>query len=269
MTLSERNTFFKTGIAFCAFCCFFFLAVSFVVLPFYPEMEGASRRSLFSLLANDYRAVHVSIAVSALFSLVSIILIHSCFERTSAPEILYISIFAVSFVFETFRVVLPLHFLFDFPSFYVNAASRFLLFTRFFGIFSLFAASINAAGLEVQKTRNVIFVIIIAALVMTMGIPIDVLNWDTSLNMVNGFSSMYMMIEFIAFLITIFSFLIAAKVRGSREYKYVAIGIFLTLAGRGILLSTDNWAGPVPGIVLLSFGIWFLCSKLHKIHLWL
>jgi len=220
-------------------------------------------------LEHNYYAVHVSLIMSVLFSLLGIILILYFFERTSAPEILYISFFTISLSFEVIRLILPLHFIFNFPSIYVRVATLVLFFARYFGIFSLFSASICAAGLKVQKTRNVIFLIIVAALLIIFGIPIDVLNWDTSLNMVNGYSSLFRMIELTVYLTTMISFLIAAKTRDSKEYTYVATGIILALFGRNILLNTDNWISPVCGILTLSFGTWFLCSKLHKIHLWL
>ena len=277
MTLLERNTIFKSGIVLCAVFVLFMLAASFFTVPLYKGtdhglpavMEENTNRPGFAFHFSDYYAVHVSIAAAVLFSLGGIIFIHCFFERTSAPEILYIAIFTISFAFEAIRIILPLHFIFNFPSFYVSAAWRILLFARFFGIFSLFAAGLRAAGLDVQKVRNVIFIIFIAALVTTMGVPIDVLNWDTSFNTVNGYYSLFRMIGLVVFLTTIISFLIAAKTRGSKEYTYVAAGVMFVFAGRSILLNTDNWIGPVIGIFLLSFGTWVLCSKLHKIHLWL
>jgi hypothetical protein len=220
-------------------------------------------------LSSNYHAVHISLVLSVLFSLIGIILIHYFFERTSAPEILYIAIFTISLSFEVIRLILPLNQIYNFSSFYVRMASRILLFARFYGIFSLFAASICAAGLEVQKTRIVIFTILIAALSITVGTPIDVLNYDTSLNVASGFTSIFRLIELTAFFTSAISFVIAAKIRDSKGYIYIAIGAVLALAGRSILLSADNWIGPAFGIVLLSFGTWFLCSKLHKIHLWL
>ncbi|MCL2211555.1 MAG: hypothetical protein FWB95_06510 [Treponema sp.] len=275
MTLSERNTFFKIGIAFSAVCALAVLGASFLTIPVYSDMDASIRRPtgffhfLTGFMDNDYTAVHVSLSALVLFSLVGLILIHSFFERTSAPEILYIAIFAFSFAFEVIRLILPLQIIFNFSFFYVLIASRLLLFTRFLSIFSLFAAGLCAAGLEVQKTRNVIFVIIIAALVTVMGVPIDAFNWDSSFNMVNGYSSLFAMVELIAFLTTMISFVIAAKIRGTKDYYYVAIGILLAIAGRHVLLNADTWVGPVMGILLLSVGTGFLCSKLHKIHLWL
>jgi hypothetical protein len=102
-----------------------------------------------------------------------------------------------------------------------------------------------------------------------LGVPIDAQSWDTSFSMISGYTAMFKMIEIVVFFTTSITFFVAAKVRDSKDYIYVGIGVMLALIGRNILLGTDNWAGPVPGIFLLSFGTWFICSKLHKIHLWL
>jgi len=276
MTLSERNAFFKVGIAFCSFSTLLLLAASFLVIPVYHTMEDNPRRpaALIQVIASrffdvNYIAVHSSVAMAVLFSIIGIILIYSFFEQTPAPEILYIVIFTISFSFETIRALLPLTLIFDIPSFYLLVASRVLLFARYFGIFSLFAASVCAAGLDIQKTGTVIMVIFIAALVITFSVTVDSQNWDTSLNMIKGTTYTFRLIEAAMFLATVISFFVAAKVRGSKDYTSIGIGIMLALAGRGLLLNADNWATPGPGIILLSAGIWFVCSKLHKIHLWL
>jgi hypothetical protein len=275
MTLFGRNVFFRVGITFCAVSALLILAASFSVLPEYQNIGGDISRPadffqvfLGNFFETNFLAVHVSMIMVVFFSLIGIILILSFFEQTSAPEILYIAIFTISFSFETIRLVLPLYLIYDIPSLYLLIASRVLLFARFFGIFSLFAASISAAGLEVQMTRNVLLVIIVATLVM-IGVPIDTQNWDTSLNIVYGYNSIFRLIEFIVLIISVVSFFIAAHIRGTREYVYIGIGLMVALIGRYFLLYSDSWAGPAPGILMLSFGIWFVCSKLHKIYLWL
>ncbi|MCL2213746.1 MAG: hypothetical protein FWC06_00920 [Treponema sp.] len=284
MTLSERNIFFKAGIAFCAVCVLLITAASVIIIPGYQDtdsnlylrLEEMTQRpsSVFHALTSrflekDYYAVHASLAVLSVFSLTGMILIYYFFERTSAPEILYIAIFIISLSFEVIRLILPLHLIYSFSSVYIRTSSQILLFARFFGVFSLFAASICSAGLEVQKIRYVIFTMIIAAMIITISVPIDVLNWDTGINIITGFGSIFRGIELVVFITTTVSFLITARNHDSRGYIHVAIGIMLVLAGRHILLNTDNWAGPLPGISMLIFGTWFICTKLHKIHLWL
>jgi len=221
------------------------------------------------LLESNHYAVHVSIIMAVLFSFIGIILIYYFFERTSAPEILYISLFTVTFSFELLRLIFPLHLIYIFPSFYLIGAARILIFARYFNVFSLFTASLCAAGFEIQKTRNIIIAIFIAVIALTFGIPVDTENWNASLNIVNGFASVFKMINTVIFIVTVCTFFVAARVRGSRDYVYIGIGAALAMIGRNALIGTDNWTGPILGILLLSFGTWFICSKLHKIHLWL
>jgi hypothetical protein len=276
MTLSERNAFFKTGIAFCAICTLLILAASFLVFPVYEVMGENTRRPadffqvfVSNFLDADYVAVHVSLILSVLFSLVGIILIYSFFEQTSSPEILYIAFFTISFSFEVIRLILPLQFIYGIPSPYILIASRVLLFARYFSVFSLFTAGVCATGLEVQKTSTIIIVVIISTLVCTFSVPIDIQTWDTSLNVLCGYISMFRLIEAIAFFSTVISFFAAVNIRGSKEYIRIGFGVIFALIGRNMLLGADNWAASAAGIVLLSIGIWFVCSKLHKIYLWL
>ena len=276
MTLSERNTFFKAGIFFCGVIILLILAASFLVVPFYPEIGENTLRpgNIFQAVTgrisgNNYYAVHTALALAVIFSFIGMILIHSFFERTPTPEILYIAFFTLSLSFEALRLILPLQMIQNFPSFYVRIAARVMLFARFFGIFSLFTAGLCAAGMDVQKTRNAVFIIIVAVMTIILGVPIDVYTWDTGLNLISGYTSMFRMVDILVFVTTITSFFIAAKVRDSKEYVYAAVGVMFALIGRNILLGTDNWTGIIQGILMLSFGTWFLCQKVHKIYLWL
>jgi hypothetical protein len=144
-----------------------------------------------------------------------------------------------------------------------------LIFGRYFGLFSLFAASICASGLELQRQQNIVLVIIAAALIIALGIPIDGLSWDSSLAMILGYPGMFMVVEAGTLLITVLSFLVSSYTRGVKEYILVGLGTFLACIGRNILLHADTWAALVPGLLLLAVGTWFVCTKLHKVYLWL
>jgi hypothetical protein len=120
-----------------------------------------------------------------------------------------------------------------------------------------------------QKQRNIILVIVVATLVIALGVPIDTQTWDSSLNMINGYTPLFRLIEASVFLITVLSFFIAAYSRGSKEYIGIGIGACMALAGRNLLLGADTWLSPGPGMLLLALGTWFICTQLHKIYLWL
>jgi hypothetical protein len=277
MTLSDRNTFFKTEILISGVFFIFLAAISVATIPAYPAAaEETIRRApgiiqsfISPYLASNPYAPFVCMVVAVIYAFVALILIYYFFEKTQSPEILFFTLFVLSFSFEGMRLVVPMQKVREIPALYLLMASRILLFGRFFGIFSLFAASVYAAGLEIQKQQNIIMVIALITLVITLGIPIDVLTWDTSYCMINGFTSVFRMIEAGIFLITILSFFISAYSRGSREYIFIGIGSFLVFLGRNLLLTTDTWITPLPGLLALIMGTWFICTYLHKVYLWL
>ena len=276
MTLSERNIFFKAGIAFSALCIIICIVSSIRVIPVYGFMEDdIARRSegILQAFAGLYTnvklmAVHCCILALVLFSFLSVIFIHYFFEKTHSPEILFIVFFAASFATEAFRLVIPLGYVYEIPSLYLILSSRMVLAGRFFGLFSIFTASVFAVGFEAQQ-RNVILIITVVTLVMALGVPIDTQDWDSSLNMVNSYNSMFRLIEIGIFLITTISFFIAAWRRGSREFAFIGAGSALVFTGRNILLNADAWAGLPVGLLLLAAGTWLICTKLHKVYLWL
>jgi hypothetical protein len=277
MTLSARNNVFKLGIAFSFICLLICVYASTKVIPVYPSMEGEITRrpeSVFQVLAEKYfdarlLAAHCSVLALVLFSFFSMILTYYSFEKTQTPEILFIVFFAASFSFEILRLILPLGWIYEIPPLYVLMASRIILFGRYFGIFSLFTASVYAVGFNAQKQRNVVMIIMVTTLIITLGVPIDTQIWDSSLNMINGYVSMFRLIEAGTFLITTMSFFIAAWLRSSREFVFIGIGFILAFVGRHVLLNADTWAILPVGLLFLTVGTWLICKRLHRVYLWL
>jgi hypothetical protein len=273
MTLSGRNIIFRIEILLAAAVFVFIALMAFRAVPACPGIAGeASRRipGLFQyFLEADPYAPFASLAGAAAYALVSLVLIYYFFEKTQAPEILFVTLFALSFSAEGMRIVTLLQGTQVIPALYLLISSRILLFGRFFGLFSLFAASVYAAGLDRQKERDIVFIIAIITLLISLRVPIDVLTWDSSYNMINGYTSLFSMVEIGILLITVIGFFIAAWSRGASEYVAIAIGSFLTFTGRHLLLSADTWLGALLGILLLAAGTRFICTRLHKVYLWL
>ncbi|MDR2370172.1 MAG: hypothetical protein LBD71_01725, partial [Treponema sp.] len=194
MTLSGRNLCLKTGILFSFVFLILTAAAAWFVIPVSPAVSAeASRRppGIVSALTAGFMepspyVPFASIGGSVLYSFLTVILIYYYFEKTHSPEIIFVAFFVLSFSMEGMRAAVPLGRVFTFPGLYLLTASRFLLFGRYFGIISLFAASVYAAGLEVQKQRNTIFIMIVSTLVIALGVPIDVLSWDSSFSVISG-----------------------------------------------------------------------------------
>jgi hypothetical protein len=277
MTLYGRNAFFRIEIAVSGGFLILAGGLALQALPACPAvMAEAVRRSPGVIQGLAVRffgpepfAPFACLAAAVLFAPAALTMIYFFFEKTQAPEILFITLFVLSFSFEAMRLMTLLQKAWVIPSFYLLLASRTLLFGRLLGIFSLFAAGICAAGLEIQKQLNVIFIAVFIALVVTLGIPVDILTWDSSFSMVNGYLSLFRMVETVVLFITIASFFISAWSRGTPEYAAVGLGSFLAFTGRNILLSADTWITPFPGILCLTAGVWLICTKLHKVYLWL
>jgi hypothetical protein len=277
MTLSGRNTILKGSIALSSVFLFILAVSSVRVITACPDAVAAAfRRSagLSQLIggkffeASPYGA-YVSIIASVLYSFIATIIIYYFFEKTRSPEILFFAVFALSFGFESMRLVAPLSVNHEILPIYLMISSRLLLFGRYAGIFSLFAASIYAAGFQAQQQRIALFVIVVATLIIALGVPVDTLSWDTSFSMISGFLSMFRLVEAIMLIITLISFFISSWFRSEKEFIVIGIGSFLVLLGRNLLLSADTWIFPIPGSLALAAGTWFICTRLHNIYLWL
>ena len=277
MTLSNRNAVFKAGITLSSLSLLMGIAALIVTAPVYPYMEeelairpgGFFHAILWGRIETRLLAVHVAVLFMALYSLLAIAFIYYFFEKTQSPEILFVAFFAASFAPEVLRMVIPIGQIREIPSLYLLAASRVILFGRYFGLFSLFAASVHAAGYQSQQQRNAIMMIVGATLFVALSVPIDTQTWDSSLNMLSGYASMFGLIQTGIFLTTAASFFIATRSRGSGEFVTIGAGSVLALVGRNILLRADTWAGLPTGLILLALGTWLICSRFHRIYLWL
>jgi hypothetical protein len=277
MTLSVRNNFFRGGIIIAILSLGLIALGGYSAYPAFPEVTAlAAQRSggfiqkLVEKISEP--ASHVpfwTMIISVAYSLASITLIYNFFEKTHSPEILFIGFFVISLTFEFVRIIIPLKTVFPFPLIFIISAARILIFGRYFGLFSLFAASVYASGLDAKKQEPFLLLLILAAMIIAMNVPIDSLSWDSTFVLLSAYKPMFFVIETGIIIITVISFFVSAYTRGSQSYVLIGIGVFMAFAGRNILLGSDTWITPVPGLMILIMGTWFACSRLHLEYLWL
>jgi hypothetical protein len=265
------------GIIIASFSLGLVALAGYFAYPAFPEAASASVmrsqgmiQSILEGLVRPSAYIPFWAMISAvLYSLVSIILIYHYFEKTQSPEILFIGFFVFSLAFEFTRIIIPFKMIFSFPADYMVTASRVLLFGRHFGLFSLFAASVYAAGLDSQNQNNISGVLVLAALVIALNVPIDSHVWDSAFILWNGYRSMFHMLEIGILIVSMATFFVAAYTRGSINYVYIGVGAFLMLAGRNILINSDTLIALIPGSLILVIGTWLVCARLHHEYLWL
>ena len=277
MTLSVRNNYFKGGMVLAFLSLGLVLAGGYFASPAFPEAAASAAlrsRGILHGLVGEFAGPSASVPFwtmlgAVAYSFFGIIFIFYFFEKTSSPEILFIGFFVISLSLEFVRILIPLKRVFPFPAMYLITASRILLFGRYFGLFSLFAASVYAAGLDIQKQQSILFMTVLSALVIALSVPVDNNLWDSTFVLSYGYSFMFNMVETGILAITILTFIISAYTRSSRPYMYIGIGSFLVYAGRNILLNSDTWITPIPGLLILAAGTWLICTRLHRMYLWL
>ena len=271
MTLSERNTVFKVGILIPVTALVCLIIASFLIMPAYPTVFDETTTRAGGNPAGfppDPYVAFVSIISAALYALLGAVVIYRYFEKTQSPEILYIAFFVLSFALEGARITVALTVKYELPGVYLIMGSRIVFFGRYFGMFSLFAASVYAAGLQAQKQSHIVFILALVTAVIALGVPVDGAAWDTSLCMKSGYTAMFNIVEVGIAGITLLSFFISAYSRGLKEYRFIGLGAALALAGRALLFSADTWITPVPALILLVMGTWFICVRLHQVYLW-
>jgi len=277
MTLSGRNRLVILGILWSSLILIILSFFAFQTFSVFPALErqAVSRPSGFvhSLVAplvrsNNYAPLF-SMLISVLYSLAGVITIYVLFEKTQAPEILFFANFMLSLSLELSRLAIPLIMYYNTSLTYAVFTGKILLFSRLFGLFSLFLASVYAAGMDMQRYGMLLILNAAICLTLASGVPINSMNWDTTLTPRYGFADMFFLIEATIVGITILSFFISIKNRSSKDYVYVSIGILLVLFGRDILLHADTYVELVLAVPVLGFGTWMYCKNLHQYYLWL
>lgn len=277
MTLSTRNRFLIA--AFVATIP----AIGTLVVSF-PEFAGAAARAmsaadqraagplaaLFELFAKPSAWATVSsIPLACAYAAGTIVMLYYSFEKTQAPEILFFALFAFSFIGEFFRISVPIAASREWPPAIVVGAARAVSFARFFGVLSLLASSVYANGIDFQKHGRVVIIVVITALTIAAGIPVDGLTYDTSFTPISGYRVMLDLTEITIAAIAAVSFLVGAYVRSAREFYAAALGVLLAVIGRDLLLRGDSWATLLAGSAFLIGGTWLFAVKIHRYYLWL
>jgi hypothetical protein len=123
--------------------------------------------------------------------------------------------------------------------------------------------------LDAQKQQNIFVMLIIASLVIALKVPIDSLVWDSTFVFWIGYGSLFVIVETGILLATMLTFFISVYTRGYRTYTFLGIGALLAFAGRNILINSDSWLTPIPGLACLAVGTWLICAGLRRVYLWL
>ncbi|MDR2481794.1 MAG: hypothetical protein LBD07_05860 [Spirochaetaceae bacterium] len=274
MTLSRHTLLLKLGIVIAATVLAGIAFISGMILPLYPGIAAAAVQRTYPAFIIAYfpettpYAAYFSVLASVFYGLVTLILLFYFFEKTQSAEVHFFMFFVLSLVFESMRTALPLKQALNLPVVYMRLMAHILVFCRYFGVFSLFCASLYSAGLQVKKEENIIVPLIIITLFLSFKMPVNQYTWNTALCLIDGYPIAFRMIEFVIASFAILSFLSGAFKRSIKEYYFIGIGSFFAFLGRAVLLDSDVFVLIPFALLLLFLGTYMICAYLRRIYLW-
>ena len=203
-----------------------------------------------------------------LICVISCTVLKRLWERTASAEIFFFLFFLYSISFEAIWLWSAIAIAKEAPVFLGVMFSKIILFGRFFGLISLLFSSLYAIEMSYQKFPILMLTPILISLALAYTLPID-----SSVLMSNflyrlGDAKSHWIVTIVLEIVTILNYLIAAYRREKRPFVWIALGVFLILLGRELLILM---LGPLPtaiSIVLAIAGIWIFSKQIYRLYLW-
>lgn len=271
MTLSFRNGLLTFLLAVTAVLAGFFLYTAFSAQQHFgwdtllPVTED-HRLWFFSWSAGEVHLYNVILEIGLLLPIVlgGLLYLRQVFRKTTAAELFFFAVFLASLGGETLRIIQIFFLLQDQPFFEGVFLTRIIWTFRFFGLFSLFLASMYAQGLNYQKYGNLVGLSLVISLVISFNLPIQTMGVQSDLLFPLG-DERGTAILFLTFTVmTLLNFWLCIHMK-KRENA-----AFLLLAS---LLYYFGWQATLFGFYLASLllvpGTILLGRKTQEYYLWL
>ena len=203
-----------------------------------------------------------------LICVISCVVLKRLYERTASAEIFFFLFFLYSISFEAIWLWSAIAIVKATPVFLGVMLSKIILFGRFFGLISLLFSSLYAIEMSYQKFPILMLSPVLISLALTYTLPIDSSVLMSNFLYKLGDAKSHWIVTLVLEIVTILNFLIAAYRREKRPFVWIALGVFLVLLGRELLIFM---LGPLPiaiSIVLAITGIWIFSKQIYRVYLW-
>lgn len=276
MTLASRNTVLLLGIVFSLIVlgiCAYVVSV-IAVSGFVPPQSDFVRAEQWLVFRWQAPAVNVwwvlcGTCVNVVTASVGGYLLRRYFLKTSAPEVFFFTIFALSLCFEGVRSI-ELYFLYlNVPTLYGVILTRVVYFGYFLGAFCLLGSSLYAAGVQYPKYANPLGIAALISFALAYVVPIDSLAPFPNLLFRIGNQATTQTISLVLGLLTLLSYALAAANGGAAERLPIVFAVLLVLVGRDMLFYLSGPAGVITGGVLLTVGTIVYGIRNYRLYLWM
>jgi hypothetical protein len=190
------------------------------------------------------------------------------FRRSISVEVFFFTLFVLAFFFETFRLGV-LYIVIREEPFYLGVLfTRIIHFGRFFRLFSLFTAGLFAVSTKGWKPWLFLGVIALVSFTLVAGIPINPTRILPQMMYEVGNRTYMLVIALFFSFFTILNLVLAAVLKSTREYYYIAASVALVLVGNILIMYFISPLLLSLGGFLLVGGSFFFGKLIHGLYLW-
>ena len=227
---------------------------------------GAPIILLRTLIINDFDfnrypiVQFITIAVLALLSTTTCVVIFLSFRNTASSEIFFFFIFIFSFIFDIFKLA-------D-TGLYGMPASRIVYYGLFMGALSVFCAGLFTTGLEYQRMGIAAIVVFLLPAALVLVLPVDISSVVAGGTFEIGRFHEVSIALLVLYLMAVLNFIIAGLKNESREYLIIAAGLFVAGCGRALVYYFKSPIVIGIGFVILVSGTITFALRIHRLYLW-
>lgn len=189
-------------------------------------------------------------------------IIYRSFEKTPATEAVYMLLFLVAILANSFRILNGLFNLIETKSYLLIAIGDIILFSKLLYPLSLLCAVMMPISEQKQDTDRNVFTLLMLCLFFATIIPLN------TLKVMPDFSvdySMKNLIRCINVICTVFGIIVLFINNKKRHYdQKTTIGYTFTIIGIAITINTVNLIEAILSVIFLSLGTYFYFYELHK-----
>ena len=267
MTLSLRNAIILTGALLNFLLLGLFLIGIYATLTMFQQPD-ISFNYVMPLVAGNNGDVLLMLLIQ-LLSLVAVIILYAQFRKTASPEIFFFLLFLLSLGTEGIRILPATAEILAVPAYFSNLVIRALYFSRFLGLFSIFAAGLFSNGMQYQKLSMAFGFILLTAFTLASTMPIsdEVLKSGAGIYMFNIFNIMLIMLTIQS--LSIINFIIAWIRNNNRDYIWLAGACLLLLSGFQLSLTGGELWLRAAGFLAMCTGTVLFSRRTHEIYLWI
>lgn len=207
----------------------------------------------------------ISIVFEVLYCSILYKVLISGFEKTQSPNLVYFALFALSFIFDSSRILIPLFNIQEVLSKALIGIGRVVIFARILGPISLLCTNLlNSDELRQELDRNCI-IIIITSMFFASKIPLNTTTLHLNFTVSYAYATTIKITLLIFILINIFTLFIYNK---ERDYhQKTTIGFLILSTGYYHLFYNETTVSYVVGMICLAFGTHLYMKELHRQYL--